>query len=83
MSVQPGRAARERGREPPARFDGNDGIESAVGLAYEVGRYALSGQVGDIDHGKYIVVWKKVGGQWKLHRDIFNSDVAPPSAGGA
>jgi ketosteroid isomerase-like protein len=58
-------------------------VEGSGGLAYEVGKYALSGNAGDIDHGKYIVVWKKVSGQWKLHRDIFNSDVAAPPAGGA
>ena len=26
-----------------------------------------------IDYGKYIVIWKQVEGEWKLHRDIFNS----------
>jgi uncharacterized protein (TIGR02246 family) len=26
------------------------------------------------DNGKYLVVWKKVGGQWKIAYDIFNSD---------
>jgi len=58
-------------------------VEGSGGLAYEVGRYALSGQAGAIDHGKYIVVWKKVGGQWNLHRDIFNSDVPAPPSGGS
>lgn len=28
---------------------------------------------------KYVVVWKKVGGSWKLYRDIWNS-MAPPAA---
>lgn len=28
--------------------------------------------------GKYIVIWKKEGGKWKLHRDMANSDM--PSA---
>lgn len=34
---------------------------------------------GDIvaDQGKYMVLWKKVDGQWHLFRDIFNSDLAP------
>ncbi len=31
------------------------------------------------DQGKYIVVWKKVRGQWKLHRDIFNSSMPVPT----
>jgi uncharacterized protein (TIGR02246 family) len=29
------------------------------------------------DTGKYVVVWRKVGGDWKAAADIFNSDVAP------
>jgi len=27
------------------------------------------------DKGKYIVVWKKEDGKWKLHRDLSNSDL--------
>lgn len=29
------------------------------------------------DTGKYVVVWRKVGGDWKAAADIFNSDLAP------
>jgi ketosteroid isomerase-like protein len=29
--------------------------------------------------GKYIVVWKKEDGKWKLHRDMANSDVLVPT----
>lgn len=29
-----------------------------------------------IDKGKYIVLWKKEDGKWKLHRDISNSDLS-------
>ena len=32
------------------------------------------------DTGKYVVVWRKVGGEWKAAADIFNSDL--PAAGG-
>jgi ketosteroid isomerase-like protein len=28
-----------------------------------------------IDKGKYIVLWKKEAGKWKVHRDISNSDL--------
>ncbi|MCH7806619.1 MAG: DUF4440 domain-containing protein [Proteobacteria bacterium] len=28
----------------------------------------------EIGTGKYMVVWKKDGGAWKLHRDIWNND---------
>ncbi len=49
-------------------------------VGYEVGEYALSGKTGKVtDQGKYIVVWKKVNGRWKLYRDIFNSNM-PPAA---
>lgn len=44
--------------------------------AHEVGTYALVGEGGKtIDTGKYIVVWKRQGGQWKLHRDIWNTSM--------
>jgi ketosteroid isomerase-like protein len=49
-------------------------VESFGGTANEVGKYSLKGE-GDkeLDSGKYIVVWKRENGQWKLHRDIFNT----------
>lgn len=28
-----------------------------------------------LDKGKYLVLWKKENGKWKLHRDISNSDL--------
>ena len=28
-----------------------------------------------LDKGKYIVVWKKEDGKWKLHRDLSNTDL--------
>ena len=28
-----------------------------------------------VDKGKYIVIWKKEDGKWKLHRDMSNSDL--------
>jgi len=30
------------------------------------------------DRAKYVVVWKKVGGQWLLHRDIWNTSQPAP-----
>jgi uncharacterized protein (TIGR02246 family) len=42
--------------------------------AHEVGRYTLQAEGGQVlDQGKYVVIWKREGGQWKLHRDIWNS----------
>ncbi len=38
----------------------------------------LSLFVGDdeVDQGKYVVLWKKENGEWKLFRDIFNSNLS-------
>lgn len=30
---------------------------------------------GSVEKGKYLVLWKKEDGQWKLHRDMSNSDL--------
>jgi uncharacterized protein (TIGR02246 family) len=53
-------------------------VEDHGKTAIEVSRYTLYAE-GDVvaDKGKYIVVWKKKGGAWKLHRDIFNSSMPP------
>ncbi len=49
--------------------------------ATEVSRYTLLGaEDAELDKGKYIVLWKRVGGEWKLHRDIFNSSLPPPGS---
>lgn len=47
-------------------------------MVTEIGRYTMMAadeQV--VDTGRYIVVWKREGSGWKLHRDIWNSDRAP------
>ena len=42
--------------------------------AYEVGQFTLQGAEGQVlDAGKYVVIWQQEAGQWKLHRDIWNS----------
>lgn len=49
-------------------------LEDHGDTAIEISNYTLydgSGQ--ELDQGKYIVIWKQQNGQWKLHRDIFNS----------
>jgi uncharacterized protein (TIGR02246 family) len=35
-----------------------------------------------VDKGKFIVMWKEENGKWKMHRDVWNSDLlpAPPPA---
>ncbi len=47
----------------------------------ETGRYTLYGaNDAQIDMGKYIVVWKKENGDWKLHRDIWNTSTPAATA---
>jgi ketosteroid isomerase-like protein len=42
----------------------------------EEGVFEIKSKQGDqLDKGKYIVLWKKEDGKWKLHRDISNSDL--------
>lgn len=43
----------------------------------ETGTWEMGDGSKTIDKGKYIVVWKKENGNWKLWRDIWNSDNPP------
>lgn len=53
-------------------------LEAEADTALEVGRYTLKGDGGQrIDEGKYLVVWKKQTGQWRLHKDIWNTNLNP------
>jgi uncharacterized protein (TIGR02246 family) len=49
--------------------------------AAEVGRWRLSVPTGKGDAqtvaGKYVVLWRRAGGDWQLYRDIWNADPAP------
>jgi len=58
-------------------------LSSSGDLALDRGTYQLtiapSGQAQN-DTGKYVVVWRKIGNEWKAAADIFNSD-GPPAAG--
>jgi uncharacterized protein (TIGR02246 family) len=49
-------------------------VESAGDLACETGVVRLVSRDGKSTQGRYVVVWKREGGQWKLHRDIWNSE---------
>lgn len=61
----------------------NEVVTSEGGdLAIALGNFALKGQgpKGEFtDNGKYVTVFKKVDGGWKIAVDTFNSDAAPPS----
>ncbi|HET9439292.1 MAG TPA: DUF4440 domain-containing protein [Longimicrobiales bacterium] len=55
-------------------------IEAHGDTAIEVGGYEMLGEGGKhIDHGKYVVIWKREQGQWKLHRDIWNTSMPAAS----
>ena len=54
-------------------------VASSGDMAYEIGNYELDFETdqGPLqDHGKYVVVWRKVDGAWKVAADIFNSNEA-------
>lgn len=51
-------------------------VEGHGDTAIEVSNFKMKDTDGNVlDHGKYIVIWKRVDGNWKLHLDIFNSSV--------
>ncbi|MES1215486.1 MAG: nuclear transport factor 2 family protein [Bacteroidota bacterium] len=52
-------------------------VSGGPDIVAETGTYEMSDSSKVIDKGKYIVLWKKEDGKWKLHRDIWNSDNAP------
>jgi uncharacterized protein (TIGR02246 family) len=47
-------------------------IESAGDLAYETGNVTIVARDGATSQARYLVVWKREDGRWKLHRDIWN-----------
>lgn len=52
---------------------GNEVIEYGIYTIFAGDNFA-------VDKGKYIVIWKKEGKDWKIFRDISNSDNPPPIA---
>ena len=63
----------------PVRID----FSSAGDMALDRGTYRFTGKPGGqavAETGKYLVVWKKVGADWKVAADMFSSD--QPAAGG-
>ena len=58
-------------------------VSSSGDMALDRGTYSLTvapGGTTQTDTGKYVVVWRKIGGEWKAAADIFNSDL--PASGG-
>lgn len=55
-------------------------VASGGDMAMDRGTYRLSmkGPTGPTaEVGKYVVVWRNIGGEWKVAADIFNSDGIP------
>ena len=54
-------------------------LEGHGDTAIEISTFTLLGEGRQVlDRGKYMVIWKREDGQWKLHRDIFNSSMPAP-----
>jgi len=49
-------------------------VESSGDLAAETGTVHLVGKDGAATKERYVVVWKRTKGGWKLHRDIWNGE---------
>jgi ketosteroid isomerase-like protein len=79
MSPVRGRAAIEslfkftRGPGHTLEFQTED-LDIQGGTAIEIGAYVRRDRNGSaVDRGRYVVVWKRVGGEWKIHRDMFTT----------
>lgn len=47
---------------------------------YNLGTFTVKDANGTVvDTGKFIEIWKRANGEWKLYADIYNSDVPPPA----
>jgi len=58
-------------------------VSSSGDMALDRGTYSLTiapDGTTQTDTGKYVVVWRKIGSEWKAAADIFNSDL--PASGG-
>ena len=77
MSPVRGRAAIEslfkftRGQGHTLEFSTED-LDVQGHTAIEIGAYLRKDKERTtFDRGRYMVVWKRVAGQWKIHRDLF------------
>lgn len=50
-------------------------------LGYRVGTYTVETADGSVaDRGKFIEIWERVGGEWKITNDIWNSSMPAPES---
>lgn len=53
-------------------------LDGDANSAFEIGQYRRTDASGQLlDRGKYIVRWKRVDGDWKIHRDMISTSQAP------
>jgi ketosteroid isomerase-like protein len=74
-----GRFLREQ-MTPVASFNTEADLSLVRGdMAIEQGHYRVRNvrRGSDIEEGKYLHVWRNVGGDWKIYRIMYNTDVAP------
>ena len=58
-------------------------VSSSGDMALDRGTYRLAvapDGTAQTDTGKYVVVWRKIGSEWKAAADIFNSDLPTPES---
>jgi len=77
------------GRDAIRAFNYNDGANAEINIIVnETAVYGNANEVieegtfnfpdgngGSYDKGKFVAIWKQEDGKWKLHREIWNSDI--------
>lgn len=90
--IMPEQMPQVKGRDSIRNFNYNDGknkdfkvaitatnIYGGPDVVVEEGYYTFPGDDGVIyDKGKFIAIWKQEDGKWKLYREVWNTDNAPP-----
>ena len=63
------------------KVDEPTGIGVSGDLGWANGTYSVTDGAGStVDNGKYLAVYRRIDGKWKLIRDTWNSDSPPPAA---
>ena len=85
MEVIRGRAAIEAvfkvrsGQGHTIQFDTLE-LEGNEDSALEIGQYTRRDGAGaTLDRGKYMVIWKRVAGEWRIHRDMVCTSLPKPA----
>ena len=54
----------------------SEGSMASGNIGYDQGSYRVRdiNQVKDMESGKYVIIYKKVHGEWKIYRNIYNTD---------